>query len=206
MTAIGILGCGSIGREIALAVQQGKAGDAKIVGLFDQVQGSASLLAKDLGISVSCDGVCLTLIRIKQKSFLFYLSKETLKRSNFKYVKIGKHINIEKSLLNGQKISGHYVQGHVDSTAKIKKITIVDKTWIKKLELENKRLNKYLIEKASISINGVSLTISKIIKGFFEINVIPHTLKLTNLKNLKNKDIVNVELDIFGKYIMKLSN
>ena len=160
----------------------------------------------DIGESVCCDGVCLTLIRIKQKSFLFYLSKETLKRSNFKYVKIGKHINIEKSLLNGQKISGHYVQGHVDSTAKIKKITIVDKTWIIKLELENKRLNKYLIEKASISINGVSLTISKIIKGFFEINVIPHTLKLTNLKNLKNKDIVNVELDIFGKYIMKLSN
>ena len=146
----------------------------------------------DIGESVCCDGVCLTLIRIKKGSFLFYLSKETLKRSNFKYAKIGKHINIEKSLLNGQKISGHYVQGHVDSTAKIKKITIVDKTWIIKLELENKKLNKYLIEKASISINGVSLTISKIIKGFFEINVIPHTLKLTNLRNLKNKDIVNV--------------
>ena len=91
-------------------------------------------------------------------------------------------------------------------TAKIKKISIVDKTWIIKLKLENKKLNKYLIEKASISINGVSLTISKVMKGFFEINVIPHTLKLTNLKNLKIKDIVNVELDIFGKYIMKLSN
>ena len=160
----------------------------------------------DIGESVCCDGVCLTLIRIKKKSFLFYLSKETLKRSNFKYAKIGKFINIEKSLLNGQKISGHYVQGHVDSTAKIKKISIVDKTWIIKLELKNRKLNKYLIEKASISINGVSLTISKVVKGFFEINVIPHTLKLTNLKNLKIKDIVNVELDIFGKYIMKLSN
>ena len=159
----------------------------------------------DIGESVCCDGVCLTLIRIKKKSFLFYLSKETLKRSNFKYAKIGKFINIEKSLLNGQKISGHYVQGHVDSTAKIKKISIVDKTWIIKLELKNRKLNKYLIEKASISINGVSLTISKVVKGFFEINVIPHTLKLTNLKNLKIKDIVNVELDIFGKYIMKLS-
>ena len=174
--------------------------------LVIEIASNIKFKKSDIGESVCCDGVCLTLIRIKQKSFLFYLSKETLKRSNFKYAKIGKHINIEKSLLNGQKISGHYVQGHVDSTAKIKKITIVDKTWIIKLELENKRLNKYLIEKASISINGVSLTISKIIKGFFEINVIPHTLKLTNLKNLKNKDIVNVELDIFGKYIMKLSN
>ena len=174
--------------------------------LVIEIASNIKFKKSDIGESVCCDGVCLTLIRIKQKSFLFYLSKETLKRSNFKYAKIGKHINIEKSLLNGQKISGHYVQGHVDSTAKIKKITIVDKTWIIKLKLENKKLNKYLIEKASISINGVSLTISKIVKGFFEINVIPHTLKLTNLKNLKNKDIVNVELDIFGKYIMKLSN
>ena len=109
-------------------------------------------------------------------------------------------------MLHGQKISGHYVQGHVDSTAKIKNILIIDKSWVIKLELENKKLYRYLVEKASISINGVSLTISKVANGSFEINVIPHTLKLTNLKNLKNKDIVNVELDIFGKYIMKLSN
>ena len=112
---------------------------------------------------------------------------------------------MEKSLLNGQKISGHYVQGHVDSTAKIKKINIIDKTWIIKLELQNKKLYKYLIEKASIAINGVSLTLSKVGKKYFEINVIPHTLKLTNLNNLKRNDIVNVELDIFGKYIHKLS-
>ncbi len=174
--------------------------------LVIEISSNIKFKKSDIGESVCCDGVCLTLIRIKKKSFLFYLSKETLKRSNFKYTKIGKFINIEKSLLNGQKISGHYVQGHVDSTAKIKKISIVDKTWIIKLELKNRKLNKYLIEKASISINGVSLTISKVVKEFFEINVIPHTLKLTNLQNLKNKDIVNVELDIFGKYIMKLSN
>ena len=174
--------------------------------LVIEISSNIKFKKSDVGESVCCDGVCLTLIRIKKKSFLFYLSKETLKRSNFKYAKIGKFINIEKSLLNGQKISGHYVQGHVDSTAKIKKISIVDKTWIIRLELKDRELNKYLIEKASISINGVSLTISRVVKGFFEINVIPHTLKLTNLKNLKNKDIVNVELDIFGKYIMKLSN
>ena len=74
------------------------------------------------------------------------------------------------------------------------------------LELQNKKLYKFLIEKASISINGVSLTISKVTKKYFEISVIPHTLKLTNLKNLKANDIVNVELDIFGKYIFKISN
>ena len=150
--------------------------------LVIEISSNIKFKKSDVGESVCCDGVCLTLIRIKKKSFLFYLSKETLKRSNFKYAKIGKFINIEKSLLNGQKISGHYVQGHVDSTAKIKKISIVDKTWIIKLELKDRKLNKYLIEKASISINGVSLTISKVVKEFFEINVIPHTLKLTNLK------------------------
>ena len=171
--------------------------------LVIEVASNIKFKKSDIGESVCCDGVCLTLIRIKKGSFLFYLSKETLKRSNFKYAKIGKQINIEKSLLNGQKISGHYVQGHVDSTAKIKKITIVDKTWIIKLKLENKKLNKYLIEKASISINGVSLTISRVVRGFFEVNVIPHTLKLTNLNSLNNKDIVNVELDIFGKYMYK---
>ena len=173
--------------------------------LVIEINSSIKFKKSDIGESVCCDGVCLTLIRIKKKSFLFYLSKETLKRSNFKYVKIGKYINIEKSLLHGQKISGHYVQGHVDSTAKIKKINIIDKTWIIKLELQNKKLYKYLIEKASIAINGVSLTLSKVGKKYFEINVIPHTLKLTNLNNLKRDDIVNVELDIFGKYIHKLS-
>ena len=160
----------------------------------------------DIGESVSCDGVCLTLIRINKKTFSFYLSKETIKRSNFKYAKIGKIINIEKSILHGQKISGHYVQGHVDTTAKVKSINIIDKSWLIKLGLENKKLYKYLIEKASISINGVSLTISKVSKKYFEINVIPHTLKLTNLRKLKPKNIVNIELDRFSKYILKLSN
>ena len=160
---------------------------------------------KDIGESVSCDGVCLTLIRIKKSSFLFYLSKETLKRSNFKYAKIGNIINLEKSLFNGQKISGHYVQGHVDTTAKVKKIIIDNKTWIIKFKLNDRKLHKYLIEKASISINGVSLTISNVSKNYFEINVIPHTLKLTNLKDLKKNKLVNVELDIFSKYIFKLN-
>ena len=88
--------------------------------LVIEVVSNVKFKKSDIGESVCCDGVCLTLIRIKKKSFLFYLSKETLKRSNFKFAKIGKQINIEKSLLNGQKISGHYVQGHVDTTAKIK--------------------------------------------------------------------------------------
>lgn len=170
-----------------------------------EITSSIKFKKTDIGESVSCDGVCLTLIRIKNKSFLFYLSKETLFRSNFKFSKVGKIINLEKSLIHGQKISGHYVQGHVDTTAKVKNIDIIDKTWLIRLNLTNKKLQRSLIEKASISINGVSLTISKVTNTYFEINVIPHTLKLTNLRNLKVKDVVNVELDIFSKYILKLS-
>ena len=173
--------------------------------LVIEVSSNIKFSKSDIGESVCCDGVCLTLIRIKKKSFLFFLSKETLKRSNFKYAKIGKLINIEKSILHGQKVSGHYVQGHVDSTAQVKSIKIIDKSWIIRLNLKDKKLNRLLVEKASISINGVSLTLSKVATKYFEISVIPHTLKLTNLKFLKKNDIVNVELDIFSKYILKLS-
>ena len=170
-----------------------------------EISSDIKFKSSDVGESVCCNGVCLTLIRIKKKSFLFYLSKETIKKSNFKYAKLGNLINIEKSLLYGQKISGHFVQGHVDTTAEIKNIDFVDKSWVIKFELNDKRLNKSLIEKASIAINGVSLTIFNISKKNFKISVIPHTLKLTNLKNLKINDIVNVEVDIFSKYLLKLS-
>ena len=135
----------------------------------------------------------------------FYISNETLIRTNFKFLKTNHIINLEKSILYGQNISGHFIQGHVDTVAKIIKLDIVDKTWILKFKILNKDYSNLLLQKASISINGVSLTISKCIKNYFEINVIPHTLKLTNLKNLKIKSLVNVELDIFSKYIQKYS-
>ena len=157
----------------------------------------------DIGSSISCNGVCLTLVKLEKKRMFFYISSETLKKSNFKYIKVGNKINLEKSLVFGQKISGSFSQGHVDSTALVKKISFIDKSWLLKLEIQNKKLNKFLIEKASITINGVSLTISKVLNKYFDLNIIPHTLKLTNLKDLKVNDSVNVELDIFGKYVHK---
>ena len=161
---------------------------------------------KDIGSSICCDGVCLTLSKIKSGLIFFYISVETLKRSTFKNIKIGQIVNLEKSLVFGQKISGHFVQGHVDTVAKVKKISFIDKSWILRLQLFKKNLNKFLEEKASITINGISLTISKVSKDYFDLNIIPHTLKLTNLKKLKTNDTVNVELDIFGKYIYKYSH
>ena len=161
---------------------------------------------KDLGSSICCNGVCLTLVKVKNSLIYFYLSNETLKKSNFKKVKINDTINLEKSLVYGQKISGHFTQGHVDTTAKIKSINIIDSSWNIILEIQNKRFHRLLEEKASISINGVSLTIAKVSKKYFSLNIIPHTLKLTNLKDLKVNDFVNVELDIFGKYIYKYTS
>ena len=169
------------------------------------IKNDLNLKKKDIGSSISCNGVCLTVINIKKGLVFFYLSKETLNRSNFRNIKIGEKINLEKSLTYGQKISGHFIQGHVDDTAKIKRINFIDRTWEMKLEINNKQILKFLVEKASISINGVSLTISKIKKNYFYLNIIPHTLKLTNLKNLSKNDLVNVELDIFGKYMYKYS-
>ena len=174
--------------------------------LFIGIISNIKFKKKDLGSSISCNGVCLTLVKIDKKKIYFYLSNETLKRSNFKAVKINQIINLEKSISYGKIISGHYTQGHVDTVAKVNQISVIDKTWLIKFKILDKKFNKYLIEKASISINGVSLTISNTKKNYFNISVIPHTLKLTNLKNLKKNDLVNVELDIFGKYIYKYSS
>ena len=174
--------------------------------IYVGVQTKINFKNKDLGTSICCDGVCLTIEKVNKNMLFFYVSNETLKRSNFKNLKLNQKINLEKSLSYGKNISGHFIQGHVDTVAKIKKISFIDKTWVINLKILDNKLNKYLIEKASISINGVSLTISKINQNSFEITVIPHTLKLTNLKNLKVNNLVNVELDIFSKYMYKYNS
>ena len=171
--------------------------------LVMEISSNIKFEKKDVGESVCCDGVCLTLIGIRKRSFFFYLSKETLQKSNFKKAKIGNYINIEKSISHGKKISGHYIQGHVDTASIVKGIKIIDKSWIINFNLE-KKFKNFIIDKGSISINGVSLTVSKVKKNSFETTIIPHTLKLTNLINLKKGNLVNIEFDIFGKYLFNL--
>ena len=169
------------------------------------LKSNLKLSKKDLGVSICCDGVCLTLISLQNRLLEFYLSKETIKRSKFNKINLNDNVNLELPLKYGQKISGHVCQGHVDTTAKVKKISIVDKSYIYEFIIP-KKFQKYLIEKASILINGVSLTISKVTNSGFQIWAIPHTLKLTNLKYLKKKDIVNIEVDILSKYVKKFIN
>ena len=155
---------------------------------------------KELGSSISCSGVCLTLEKYNKNVSQFYLSKETLKRSIFKLSKIGDFINLEKSLTYGNRISGHFVQGHVDTTARVLKMLRFGKSLLLTFNL-NAKYKKYLVHKGSIAINGVSFTISKIYENKFQISVIPHTLKSTNIIKLKVNNMVNIEFDVLGKYI-----
>ncbi len=166
------------------------------------IKSKLKLDKKDIGSSIACDGVCLTLVSKKKDLLEFYLSKESINKSKFKRLKIGQKINLELPLKYGQDISGHICQGHVDCTSLLKKIKKVGKSIVLEFKIENK-FSKYLIPKASILINGVSLTISKIKGNNFQIWCIPHTLKLTNLSNLKINDIVNIEIDILSKYVKK---
>ena len=177
----------------------------RIKGINLFIKSNLSLKSKDLGISLSCDGVCLTLISINNKNLEFYLSNETLNRTKFKKIKKGDIINLELPLKNGQNISGHICQGHVDYVSKLKKINLIDKSYLMEFSTNNVQ-KKNLIEKASILINGVSLTISKITKNGFEVWIIPHTYKMTNLSKLKKNSLVNIEIDILSKYVKKHFN
>ena len=176
---------------------------SKGINIF--IKSDLKLNFRDIGVSIACDGVCLTLINIKNKVMEFYLSNETVKRSKFKYLKKNDIINLELPLKYGQKISGHICQGHIDTTGRTLSVNKVDKSYIFDFEINSKE-RRNIIEKASICINGISLTISKKTKKGFQIWVIPHTFKLTNLSNVKKGSLVNIEIDILSKYVKNFFN
>ena len=176
---------------------------ARGINIF--VKSDLRLTKKDIGVSISCDGVCLTLITISKKVMEFYLSDESIKRSKFKFLKVKDKINLELPLKYGQKISGHICQGHIDTVGKISDIRIIDRSYLFEFEIVKKeRIN--LIEKASVCVNGISLTISKLTKKGFQVWVIPHTFKLTNLSTLNKRSLVNIEIDILSKYVRNYFN
>ena len=174
-------------------------------GLNIFVKSNLKVSKNDMGLSVACDGVCLTLISFESKLMEFYLSKETLVRSKFQYLKIKDVINLELPLKYGTKISGHICQGHIDTIAKVTNIKKIDKSYLFEFEVPIKE-RKNLIEKASICVNGISLTISNVSKKGFQIWVIPHTYNETNLSTIKKNDLVNIEIDILSKYVRNYFN
>ena len=150
--------------------------------------------------SVSCNGVCLTVVRTDKNSFEVQLVNETLDRTTAEFWKEKDELNLERALLPSTRMGGHFVQGHVDCITKILKIKHFDKssTWTFKM---NDDIEKYIVEKGSIALNGVSLTVASKDKNSFDVALIPHTIELTTFGNLTIGDSVNVEVDILGKYI-----
>ena len=150
--------------------------------------------------SVSCNGVCLTVVRTDKNSFEVQLVNETLDRTTAEFWKEKDELNLERALLPSTRMGGHFVQGHVDCVTKILKIKHFDKssTWTFKM---NDDIEKYIVEKGSIALNGVSLTVASKDKNSFDAALIPHTIELTTFGNLTIGDSVNVEVDILGKYI-----
>ena len=162
-----------------------------------------------IGSSICCNGVCLTAIEINSNddeyTFKVNVGEETQQRTNFsnEYLDEFVKINIEKSLKIGDEISGHFVYGHVDRTTHITKISKLNNSWEFYFQNFKNKDKNFIVEKGSIAINGISLTIAKVDNNYFSISVIPHTFENTNLKYLKEQDLVNIEFDYLARFSMK---
>ena len=160
-----------------------------------------------IGSSIGCDGICLTITNILDYSFSVNIGEETIKRSNVLGWNKDTKINLEKSLKVGDEISGHFVYGHVDTTIELKKIIKFSNSWEYEFSLSSLKYNvdvkKFIVEKGSVAINGISLTIANIFEKSFNISVVPYTFKNTNLSFLEEGDRVNIEFDPLARYIVR---
>lgn len=153
--------------------------------------------------SVAHNGVCLTVIAIENSIYTVTAIDETLAKTNLKYLREGSKINLERAMKLGDRLDGHIVQGHVDQIAACTNIEEVEGSWIFTFEYDPS-LNNITIEKGSITINGVSLTVVNSKESSFSVAIIPYTYQHTNFNTLKLNDTVNLEFDVVGKYVQKL--
>jgi riboflavin synthase len=156
-----------------------------------------------IGDSIAVNGACLTVTARNQNIFNADVSAETLGKTTLKLLQAGAKVNLEKSLRVGGFIGGHFVLGHVDATGRILSQTQKSGSLILAVEIDD-NLSRYIVEKGSVAIDGVSLTVNKLEKGRFYVNIIPHTAENTTLVAKKVGDLVNIETDILGKYVEKL--
>ncbi|MDO9136752.1 MAG: riboflavin synthase [Lutibacter sp.] len=153
--------------------------------------------------SIAHDGVCLTIVNLEGKEYTVTAIKETLDKSNLKYVTVGSEINLERAMILGARLDGHIVQGHVDQTAVCTNIVDENGSWVFSFEYDNTH-NNITIEKGSITINGVSLTVVNSRKNSFSVAIIPYTYEFTNFHTFKIGTVVNLEFDVIGKYVARL--
>jgi riboflavin synthase len=164
-----------------------------------------SSLSKELKIdqSVAHNGVCLTVVRCDPKNYTVTAIDETLKKTNLGTLKMGSYVNLERAMKLGARLDGHMVQGHVDQTAKCIEVKTLDGSWFYTFEYD-KSSGHITIEKGSITINGVSLTVVNSKENQFSVAIIPFTYEHTNFNQLNIGDPVNLEFDLIGKYLAKL--
>jgi riboflavin synthase len=153
--------------------------------------------------SISHSGVCLTVVSLSDKSYKVTAIRETLDKSNMGDLELGSLVNLERAMKLGERLDGHIVQGHIDQTANCIKIEELHGSWVYTFTYNGKAGN-ITIEKGSITVNGVSLTVVNSKKGQFSVAIIPYTYENTNFKQIKVGAIVNLEFDVVGKYIQKL--
>ena len=174
-----------------------KEGDNLSINLISDI---ASELKVDQ--SISHNGICLTVVKIVDKTYYVTAIKETILKSSIQKWKSGDLINIERAMKLGDRLDGHMVQGHVDQTAVCKNIIEEDGSWY--FDFEYSASENMTIEKGSIAINGVSLTVVNSKENSFSVAIIPYTYSHTNFKNIRIGDMVNIEFDMIGKYITKI--
>lgn len=156
--------------------------------------------------SVSHNGVCLTVVEIKDDQYKVTAIDETLKRSNLGKIKTGDRINLERCMRLNKRLDGHIVQGHVDQTGILKSVENSGGSYILSFEYDENASGNVTAEKGSICVNGISLTVVDSSVGKFSVAIIPYTWEHTNLKDLNLGELVNLEFDIIGKYIQRLMN
>jgi riboflavin synthase len=168
-----------------------------------EIEAGISLDEVSLGDSIAVNGACLTVTSKNQHNFQADVSAETISRTTLKLLQAGHKVNLEKSLRVGGFVGGHFVLGHVDAACRILSQTQKSGSLILAVEM-NENISRYIVEKGSVAIDGISLTVNKLEKSRFYVNIIPHTAANTTLVMKKESDLVNIETDILGKYVEKL--
>ena len=158
-----------------------------------------------IGSSISCNGVCLTIVKKRRNFFDVDISKETLTITNLSFLKLGEKINIERSLNLGEELGGHIVTGHIDGQCELYKIISIEGSF--KLILKtNNELLPMIASKGSIAIDGISLTVNEVFDYGFSVNIIPHTWEKTNLTYRNEGEKLNIEIDIISRYVKRALN
>ncbi|MGG1618642.1 riboflavin synthase [Paenibacillus sp. NRS-1782] len=188
--------------EVGRIQQISRSGEAMVLG----ITGSVVLGDLKIGDSVSVNGVCLTATQVGTKDFKVDVMPQTFRSSNLKELKSGSRVNLERAMAANGRFGGHIVQGHVDGTGTIRRVTSDQNAVVYEVTPTDQAIFKYILLKGSITLDGISLTVAQRTGDTFAVSIIPHTLSETALHAKREGDTVNIECDILGKYVEQLLN